>query len=79
MNEKGSSADNPNETLGEALPKEITRVRDEVLPLYDAIGSPGIFAATMMRQSLDAASKAMIEGDLPAMIRCYEDLKGYSA
>lgn len=65
------------ETLGDALPKEIARVRDVVLPEYLAIGPSGIFAATMMRQSLDAASKAMIEGDVVAMIRAYEDLKGY--
>lgn len=26
---------------------------------------------------LDAASKAMIEGDVAAMMRAYEDLKGY--
>ncbi len=51
------------DTLGDALPREIARVRDEVLPEYLAIGPAGIFAATMMRQSLDLASKAMIEGD----------------
>lgn len=70
MNEKIDS-------LGHALPREITRVRDEVLPEYIAIGPGGMFAATMMRASLDRASKAMIEGDVVAMIACYEDLKGY--
>ena len=65
-------------TLGEALPKEMARVRDELIPLYVEIGSAGVFAATMMRQDLDAAAKAMIEGDLPAMIRAYESLKGYT-
>jgi hypothetical protein len=63
-------------TLGDALPREMARVRDEVLPEYDAIPA-GIFAATMMRQSLDAAARAMVEGDTVAMIQCYEDLKGY--
>ena len=38
-----------NETLGEALPREMARVRD-LLPLYDAIPT-GIFAATMMQVS----------------------------
>jgi hypothetical protein len=66
------------DTLGHALPREITRVRDEVLPLYLEIGQPGALAAMMMRASLDRASKAMIEGDVVAMIACYEDLKGYS-
>lgn len=64
-----------SDTLADALPKEIARVRDEVMPSYIQIGQPGMFALAMMRQSLDAANKAMIEGDLVAMIRCYEDLK----
>lgn len=34
------------ETLGDALPREMARVR-ELLPLYDAIPI-GVFAATMM-------------------------------
>lgn len=63
-------------SLGEALPREMTRVRDKVLPEYLAIPA-GIFAATMMRASLDAAQRALAEGDVVAMLRCYEDLKGY--
>lgn len=65
------------ETLGEKLPKEMARVR-ELLPLYDAIPT-GVFAATMMRADLDAAAKAMAEGDLHKMILHYERLKDYSA
>lgn len=64
-------------TLGDALPKEIARVRDKVMPAYIEIGPPGQFALALMRASLDAASKAMIEGDCVAMIAAYEDLKGY--
>lgn len=63
-------------SLGEALPAEMARVRDEVLPVYLTIPT-GIFAATMMRQSLDNAAKALAEGDTVAMITAYEDLKGY--
>lgn len=66
-----------DDTLGDALPREIARVRDDVMPAYLAIGAPGTFALTMMRQTLDAASKAMIEGDTVAMMRAYEDLKGF--
>jgi hypothetical protein len=66
-----------NDTLGDALPREIARVRDDVMPAYIAIGAPGSFALAMMRASMDAASKAMIEGDVVAMMRAYEDLKGY--
>ena len=65
------------ETLGDALPKEMARVRDEVMPAYIAIGRPGEFALAMMRADLDAASKAMIEGDTVKMIQVYESLKGY--
>lgn len=67
-----------SETLGEALPREMTRVRDEVLPAYLAIGPAGTFAATMMRADLDRAAKALAEGDVVAMIAVYESLKGYS-
>lgn len=70
------------DTLGEALPREIARVRDEVLPEYLALeGTPGVFvgfAVNMMRRDLDAASKAMIAGDTVEMIRVYESLKGYT-
>lgn len=63
-------------SLGEALPAEMARVRDKIMPVYSAIPE-GIFALTLMRISLDAAAKAMIEGDVAAMIRAYEDLKGF--
>jgi hypothetical protein len=63
-------------SLGTELPKEIARVRDEVLPLYLEIGQPGMFGAAAIRQTLDEASQAMISGDVIAMIRVYEELKG---
>jgi len=65
------------DTLGDALPREIARVRDEVLPEYESCGPPGIFAATLMRMALDRASKAMIEGDIVEMVRVYDELKGF--
>jgi len=64
-------------TLGDALPKEIDRVRNEVMPAYKEIGPPGNFALMLMEQSLDAATKAMTEGDVIKMIHAYNDLKGY--
>lgn len=67
-----------SESLGEALPREIARVRDDVMPAYVEVGAPGKFALAMMRIDLDKASKAMIEGDLPAMIQAYNTLKEYS-
>jgi hypothetical protein len=71
-------SDTTTNTLGDALPREMARVRDEVLPEYVAIGPPGAIAATLMRVSLDAAAKAMAEGDVVAMLHAYEDLRGYS-
>lgn len=66
------------ESLGEALPREMKRVRDEVIPAYIAIGPSGGLALLMMRAELDAATKALAEGDVVAMLRAYENLKGYS-
>ena len=63
------------ENLAEALPKEQQRVRD-LLPFYDAIPT-GVFAATMMRQSLVRAEQAAASGDVITMLAAYEDLKGY--
>jgi hypothetical protein len=66
------------ETIADALPKEMTRIRDEVMPLYDAIGPAGGFALAMMRRDLDSAAKAMAAGDLVAMISAYQALQGYN-
>lgn len=63
-----------SESLGTALPAEMARVRDKVLPAYLAIPT-GILAATMMRHDLDRAAKALAEGDVAAMIEVYGALK----
>jgi len=65
-----------SESLGTALPAEMARVRDQVLPAYLKIPE-GIFAATMMRADLDAAAKALAEGDVVEMMRVYGELKEY--
>ena len=68
-----------NPSLGEALPAEMARVRDKVMPAYSdpKIAGAGAFALAMMRRDLDLAAKAMIEGDIVAMLRAYEALKEY--
>ena len=63
------------QTLAEALPKEIQRCQ-ELLTQYASIGPAGQFGATIIRQGIAAAHKAMIECDLVGMIRVYEELKG---
>ena len=65
------------ETLGEALPKEMARVR-EVLGHYKEIGSAGFFGATMIEQTLQKAERAIIGGDLTEMIQAYQELKEIS-
>jgi hypothetical protein len=64
-------------SLGEALPLEMARVRDEVMPAYIEIGTPGAFALLQMRQAIDGATKALAEGDAVSCIRWYEELKGF--
>lgn len=70
--------ESPASSLGEALPAEMARVRDEVMPPYQSIGAAGVPALMMMRQALDGAAKAMAEGDTVAMIRWYQELKDFS-
>ncbi len=64
------------DTLGEALPREMARVRDKVLPEYDKIPG-GKLAATLMRRDLDIAAQALASQDTLMMIKVYEDLKGW--
>ena len=64
-------------TLGDALPREVARVRDEVMPAYIEIGPAGTFALAMMRRDLDEAARAMVAGDVVGMLRAYEALKRY--
>ena len=71
-----SNTENETQSLGTALPAEMKRVRDEVMPVYLAIGPAGEMALAMMRANLDAATKALAEGDVIEMLRVYESLKG---
>ena len=62
-------------SLGDDLPKEQARCR-ELLGIYKQIGPPGQFGAMMIEQALQRANQAVISGDIVAMIRSYEELKG---
>jgi hypothetical protein len=64
-----------NTTLGDALPKEIARVR-EVLGHYKELGPVGMFGAMFIEQDLQAADKAVMSGDVVAMLQAFEELKG---
>ena len=63
------------DTLAEALPREIARVR-ELLGHYRELGPVGAFGAAMLEQDLRAADQAMAAGDVVAMIRAYKALQG---
>lgn len=61
-------------TLGDELPKKMAYVRDTVIPAYERIGTPAMFALVMIRAQLDAAARAMAEGDVVEMVRAYKAL-----
>lgn len=62
------------ESLAEALPKEMARVR-EILGHYHALGPIGMFGAAFIEQDLRAADQAVMSGDVIAMIRAYNKLR----
>ena len=62
-------------SVGEEFPKEQARVR-ELLQVYRDIGPAGTFGATMIEQVLKRADEAAISGDVVAILRSYEELKG---
>ena len=63
------------ETIADALPKEMARVR-EVLGHYHEIGPAGMFGAAMIEQDLRAADRAVMSGDVVAMLRSLKTLQG---
>lgn len=62
--------------LTEALPKEIARVRETVLPVYERITGTHL-AVWMMRADIDLAEKAMASNDAKDMQHAYEALQGW--
>lgn len=63
------------QTVGDAFPIEQARVR-ELLTQYKAIGPAGMFGAAMIEQTLQRADQAAISGDIIAILRSFEELKG---
>ncbi len=66
------------ESLADALPKELSRVR-EILGYYKEIGAPGVIGAMLIEEALRNAEKAIISGDVVQMIAAYKDLQSVSA
>ncbi len=67
------------ETVGDALPREMARVRDQLMPAYVEISAAGAIALWLMRRDLDRAAAAMAAGDLAEMILALEALRGWKA
>ena len=61
-------------SLGDALPQQLERVR-KLREAYVEIGPVGRFGLLVIDNALRASDRAMIEQDLPEMIRCYQELK----
>jgi hypothetical protein len=62
------------DTLGDALPRELARVRKLAQHYRSLDGGVGVPAAILMELNIDHANKAMIEDDLVGMIREYKQL-----
>ena len=62
------------ETLADALPKEMSRVR-EVLGYYKEIGPAGMFGAACIEHDLRTADQAVMSGDVVAMLMAYKALQ----
>lgn len=63
------------ETLADALPKEMARVR-VVLGHYKEIGPAGAIGAMFIENDLQAADRAVMSGDVVAMLRAFKALQG---
>lgn len=69
--------------LAEALPAEIQRIREDVLPAYEELRAmPNVIVEpqiAMMNHAINEATKACAAGDVVAMLRWHEELKGWVA
>ena len=69
-------------SLAEALPTEINRVREVVIPIFEALRSmPNTIVEPqiIMKYAVSMAIKACASGDIIAMLQWYEELKGMDA
>ena len=62
-------------SLADAFPMEQKRVRG-VREAYCEIGPAGYIGTVLIDQALERAEKAAASGDVIAMLRSYEELKG---
>ena len=63
--------------LIEAIQSECNRLREVVLPEYDKIPT-GVFAATLMRESIKKAEAAVASGEVVEMVKALDDVKSWN-
>lgn len=63
-----------SDSLGEQYPKEQARCR-EALEIYKSLGPLGMFGAANIEMTLQKADKAVISGDLVAMIEAFQEMQ----
>ena len=61
-------------SIGEDFPRELARVRD-VLRMYEEVGPPGAFAASMIRNDIEEAEAAQASGDVVRIVAAYARLR----
>jgi len=61
-------------SVGEDMPRLMDHIRETILPEYDAIPE-GVFAATIIRGKLKAATEALASGDTLQILAAYGQLK----
>ncbi len=62
-------------SVGQEFPKQQARCR-ALLEQYTSIGPAGQFGHLMISQVLERADQAAISGDVVAMLRSFEEMKG---
>lgn len=65
-------------TLADALPDEIKRINEIVIPAYEALVPENPIVAlplAVIRSQVDAATRILASGDVIAMIQAYKELK----
>lgn len=62
-------------TLADELPRQMKRVREELIPAYEDIGPAGMFALAFLQSDLAAAERALAEQDIVAMIAACRKLQ----
>lgn len=58
-----------------AIQARCNELREKYISAYEAIGTSGVFAITMMRSAIKQAENAIAAMDVVAMVRSLEELR----